>query len=385
MVVGDGRNVQHHSRLDVIRSQVAAWGCAHRGFLIRGALPIKGTATTAKTTACRRAGNQACLGNVAIAVIRLPQREDAVPIINRRLSAANCERAQVDLKFLIAYLDHPQFRGDLAIEFRGPSDLGVYDRGFRLAQIMFCADGSYRVRTHRRFIVGTPLQDQRRFADTGDPDGKYATFSVGAHALHSLLQKSHIVAMRSRIKEIPHKEEIGVAHFIAADTMARTDVVVIDREVGDSDTEHRAERLDLLALQETEPATYRFLAIEVKLGNNAELDTATQARAHKRSAVEQVRGYAAQIDRCFDAYADCYRTNIAQKLKLGLLRNGWDGAPTIVPGTQAMLVVAGYSGIAARNLDVIAREHPDLWVKTFSYGLHSEGGVIAGLRGAPAV
>ena len=86
--------------------------------------------------------------------------------------------------------------------------------------------------------------------------------------------------------------------------MARTDVVVIDREVGDSDTEHRGERLDLLALQETEPATYRFLAIEVKLGNNAELDTATQARTGKRSAVEQVRGYAEQIDRCFDAYAD---------------------------------------------------------------------------------
>ena len=308
-----------------------------------------------------------------------------MPIINRRLSAANCDRAEVDLKFLIAYLDHPQFRGDLAIEFRGPSDLGVYDRGFRLAQIMFCADGSYRVRTHRRFIKDTPLDHHPRFADTADETSSYATFAVRADELHSLLQKGHVVAMRSRIKAIPHKEEIGVAHFIAADTMARTDVVVIDREVGDRDTEHRAERLDLLALQETEPATYRFLAIEVKLGNNAELDTATQARTGKRSAVEQVRGYAEQIDRCFDAYADCYRTNIAQKLKLGLLRNGWEGAPTIVPGTKAMLVVAGYGGIAAPYLDIIAREHPDLWVKTFGYGLHSKGGIIADLRDSPVV
>ena len=191
--------------------------------------------------------------------------------------------------------------------------------------------------------------------------------------------------MRSRIKAIPHKEEIGVAHFIATDTMARTDVVVIDREVGDSDPEHRGERLDLLALQETEPATYRFLAIEVKLGNNAELDTLAQARAKKRSAVEQVRGYADQIDRCFDAYAACYRTNIARKLELGLLRNGWDCAPTIVPGTKAMLVVAGYSGIAAPYLEVIARDHPDLWVKTFGYGLRSEGGIIADLRDAPQI
>ena len=57
--------------------------------------------------------------------------------------------------------------------------------------------------------------------------------------------------------------------------------------------------------------------------------------------------------------------------------------PLIVRDTQAMLVVAGYGGIAGPYLDVIARDHPDLWVKTFDYGLQSEDGTITGLRRAP--
>jgi hypothetical protein len=306
-----------------------------------------------------------------------------VPIINRCLSDTNCKRAKDELAFLIGYLKHPQFRGDLAIEFRGPSDLGVYDRGFRLAQIKFSRGGGYEVRTHRRFIVGTPLQDESSILRAGDTTGEYATFSVAPDAIHALLQKSHIVAMRSRIKDIRRREEIGVAHVIAADTMRGTDVVVIDREVGDSAPEHRGERLDLLALQRVKAQEYRFLAIEVKLGNNSELDTVAQARTGARSAVRQVEGYAEQIDRYFDAYASCYRKNISQKLELGLLDNGWREAPTIVCGTQAMLVVAGYGGIAGPYLDVIARDYPDLWVKAFDYGLRSEDGTITGLRKAP--
>jgi hypothetical protein len=90
-------------------------------------------------------------------------------------------------------------------------------------------------------------------------------------------------------------------------------------------------------------------------------------------------GYAGQIDQYFDEYAACYQKNVEQKLKLGLLRNGWTEAPKIVPGTQAMLVVAGYSGRAKQHLDLIKREQPELWLRTFDYGLKSEGGRIVGL------
>ncbi len=177
-----------------------------------------------------------------------------MPIINRSLSDKNCQRAKDELAFLVGHL--ARFRGELAIEFRGPSELSVYDRGFRLAQIAFGPRCSYRVSTHRRFIGEsarhkvTPLHNNPQFPDVGDPNDSYATFHADARSIRTLLQMKHIAAMRSRIKEISHREEIGVSHFIAADTMSGTDVVVIDREVGDSAPEHRGERLDLLALRE---------------------------------------------------------------------------------------------------------------------------------------
>ncbi len=303
-----------------------------------------------------------------------------MPIINRCLSKTNLERAKTDLSFLVAHLGRSRFRGELAIEFRGPSELSVYVRGLRLAQVRFCRGGTYRVTTHRRFIKGTTLEDRSRFTRADNSTDTYPAFDATRESLRVLLQTSYLAAMRSRIKGIPSKEEAGVAHFIAADTMQGTDVVVIDREVGDSAPEHRGERLDLLALQRVRSGEYRFLAIEVKLGNNPELDIATQERRGERSAVEQVKGYRDHIEKYFDEYAACYTRNIAQKLELGLLKNGCEEAPTIVRGTRALLVVAGYSGIARPHLDAIAREHADLWVKTFDYGLRSGNGIIEGLR-----
>ena len=305
-----------------------------------------------------------------------------MPIINRRLSWKNVERAKSELAFLLDYLGLPRFRGDLAIEFRGPSELSIYDRGFRLAQVRFLRAGAYKVITHEKFIERTPLANEQRYPRVKGPE-HYAAFECTKDTIHHLLQSKHIAAMRPRIKEISHREEIGVSHVIAADNARGTDVVVIDREVGDSAPEHRGERLDLLALQEVARGQYRFLAIEVKLGNNPELDITTRTRRDVRSAVEQVLGYRDQIDRYHEDYADCYRENVAQKLELGILDNGWREAPSIIPGAQAMLVVAGYGGIAEPHLDVIAREHPDLWVRVFGYGLESADGCIKGLRWAP--
>jgi hypothetical protein len=296
-----------------------------------------------------------------------------VPIINRHLSKASFERAKHDLRFLVSYVRNSH--GELAIEFRGPSELSVYDRGFRLAQVRFGRDGDYRVRTHKKFIKSTPLEDSEEFPTVPDSAKDYATFAVPAKSIHRLLQANHVARMRTRIKDIRHKEEVGIAHFIAADTMQGREVVVIDREVGDSDVDHRGERLDLLALQRRDDGQYRFLAIEVKLGNNPELDTVTQTRRGERSAVGQVEGYRDQIEKCFEAYRDCYRTSVAQKIGLGLLDN-WAEPPEIVRDTKALLVVAGYTGMAQRHLDVIARDHPGLWVKTIRYGLRSEAGKI---------
>ena len=292
-------------------------------------------------------------------------------VIKRRLSEDNYERAKDELGFLVDHLGRAQFRGDLAIEFRGPSELSVYDRGFRLAQIMFARDGSYRVGTHTSFIQKTPLDGNPRFPAVIDDEKKSATFAVTAGGLRSLLQTTHIARMRTRIKEVRHREEIGVSHVIAADTMNGGDIVIIDREVGHSGSALPGERLDLLALERVRADEYRFLAVEVKLGNNPELNL----RAAGRNAVMQVEGYRDEIDRCFDDYKECYEENVRQKIGLRLL-DCWEAAPTIVRGTNAMLVVAGYMGIAAPHLEAIEREHKDLWVKKIRYDLNA-------LPGAP--
>jgi len=309
-------------------------------------------------------------------------------IVNRHLSDRNVERVRSDLRFLIGYLDHPKLKGDLAIEFRGPSELSIYDRGFRLAQIRM-PRGGYRVATHKRFVEGTPLLPdnqgkQPQFTPALSRSGKYLTFSADAKSIHRLLQLRHILAMRSCVREVTRREEIGVAQVIAAENMNRgrgnlKGVVVIDREVGDSAQQHVRERLDLLALQRVDGDEYRFLAIEVKLGNNPELDIRAKKRQGKRNAVEQVMGYAQHIDDNFDDYADCYRQNVAQKIELGLL-DDWAQAPTIVKDTKPLLAVAGYAGIAESHLDAIQEEYPELWIKTFRYGVESVDGVVQGLR-----
>jgi hypothetical protein len=295
-------------------------------------------------------------------------------IITRYLSEENCDRAKEELGFLFEHL--VRYRGELAIELRGPSELSVYDRGLRLARISFRRGGTYRMTTHRRFIAGTPLGAH---LDPGAPPEGYEDFdNLTARELHHLLSKKNIDAMRPCIKRIPSKEELGVAHVIAADTMEGADLFVVDREVGDSAEGHRGERLDLLALQQVPGGQYRFLAIEVKLGNNPELDVAAQARRGKRHAAEQVLGYVEQIDQFFDEYAACYRRNVEQKITLGLL-GSWRQAPEIVPGAQALLVVAGYSGIAAPLLRELGERYPELWVRTFDYRLRSEDGCVVGL------
>lgn len=308
-------------------------------------------------------------------------------IITRYLSegpGGSVERVKTELDFLRKYLKHDRLRGDLALEFRGPSELSVYYRGLRMAQVRFRRAGGYRVTTHKSFIKKTPLrQDQKEPPFRAEPVGEdYVKFDVGSDSIHALLQMKHILAMRTQIKKVPLREEIGVSHVIAADNMKGTGVVVIDREVGDSAPEHPGERLDLLALQAVGGGEYRFLAIEVKLGNNPELDLDARERAGARSAVEQVEGYAAHIEQYFDEYADCYRKNISQKLELELLDN-WPVVPTIVRGTRPLLVVAGYSRIAGPRLDEIEHKHQRLWVKTFGYELESRDGRILGLRSTP--
>src|SRR5680860_793387 len=297
-------------------------------------------------------------------------------VINRYLAEENVTRAKKELAFLLKYLNHQDFRRELAVELRAPNKLSIYDRGIRLAELTFLSGNKYRVRTNIKFIEGTALgrHDEIYYVTTGSE----AVFAVPARGMHSLLQKKHLQQMRARIRDVNYKEELQVAHMIAAYTSMGKDVVVIDREVGDSAPQLPGQRLDLLALQQVEGDRYRFLAIEVKLGNNPELDEEARHRVGARTGPEQLEGYVAHIDQHFNDYADCYQRNVEQKSQLGLL-SSWATAPPIINDTKGLLVVVGYMGMAEDHLQKIKQEHPNLWLKTFDYRLESGDGEIKGL------
>jgi len=299
-----------------------------------------------------------------------------VLVINRYLAEENVTRAKKELEFLLEYLNHQDFRRELAVELRGPNKLSIYDRGNRLAELTFLSGNKYRVRTNIKFIEGTALNRDGKFSYV--TKGSDAVFAVPARGMHSLLQKKHLQQMRARIRHVNYKEELRVAHMIAADTSMGEDVVVIDREVGDSAPELPRQRLDLLALQQVEGDRYRFLAVEVKLGNNPELNEEARHRIGARAGAEQLEEYVAHIDQYFDDYADCYQRNVEQKFKLGLL-SSWTAPPRIINDTKGLLAVVGYMGMAEDHLQKIKEEHPNLWVKTFDYRLESGDGEIKGL------
>ena len=297
-------------------------------------------------------------------------------VINRFLSDVNLDRVRNDLKFLIRYLDHPKLRGEIALEIRSPNVLTLYDRGNRLAKIEVQSSGNYRIALHQKFACGTPLSDSNTFP-VKSIKGQYADYIVTAAQIHSFLQLKHLKALRSRIKKVNYKEELHVAQMIASDTNRLGSLLVIDREIGHRSKGHRpvgngGRFLDLLALQKKNNGRYRFLAIEVKLGNSPELDEATCYRQQKRSAVKQINEYVSGIESHIADYITCYRNNVEQKIALGII-GGWSQAPDIVPEVKGMLAIAGYTGIAAPYVRDIRRDHPQLLIQQIDYRLRVKG------------
>lgn len=56
--------------------------------------------------------------------------------------------------------------------------------------------------------------------------------------------------------------------MLITDNLDRDELILIDRQVPDTKLNRR---MDLLALKQTQGSQYRFLVLEVKMGNNPEL------------------------------------------------------------------------------------------------------------------
>jgi len=174
------------------------------------------------------------------------------------------------------------------------------------------------------------------------------------------LQQKHINQFCSRIKKVNYGEEIVFEQALITDNLERDDLIIIDRQITDKALSRK--RMDLLAIEQIEAKSnkYRFLVIEVKLGNNPELEN---------DVAKQLDGYVKHIEKHFNDYKMCYEKMYEQKCQIGLLNARAFLSIEIEKPVKGVVVVGGYSILARKSITDLKATFPELRVRQFKYKL----------------
>jgi hypothetical protein len=278
-------------------------------------------------------------------------------VINRVLDDENLALMKRDMKPLLRRVRDS--KGELLIFLRDNS-FNVYYRGNSLAQIAFppggtSAQATYRVTIRWAFVEKSKLEVDpvvAEFAMSVSSDGKSVIYDVTASELRVLLKAVHIADLCKRIRTVDYSEELAFEQKLIADNMDRDDLVIIDRQVVLYDMTPQGRRrrcIDVLALQQVEGNSYRFLVIEAKMGNNPEL---------KNAVVSQLDGYVDCVKLHIEELRDCYEENYRQQKLLGLIGRPTVSAIQIVDDVRGMIVVSGYSGQVKKKVDDLKQQCP---------------------------
>ncbi len=273
--------------------------------------------------------------------------------IARWLNDDCMNRMTKDLRFLLKMIRASD--GELELALRGKY-FNLYYRGNSLAKVVFLASGRYRVEISSEFCRDSlACTDPRFSALASESVGNKTVLVLPPDLLHPFFQGKHLRDFRSRIKKRSYSEEITYEQMVITDNIGRDDLLIIDRQVTDSVCPGR---MDVLALRQVNGEQYRFLILEVKLGNNPEL---------KGEVAEQLERYVSHINAHFDSYRDCYERVYFQKKQLGLIDSPSHRAIEIVKDVEARVVVIGYSGMARSATNHLVSAHPSVEVQQFSY------------------
>ena len=313
------------------------------------------------------------------AIARLNVTWGSMPIITRYFDQEIISTIKKDFKFLIDAVNRSN--GELVFQIRGPKQFVVYYKGNSLAKIKMRDLDSYDISLHKKFISSKSGEEDlfialQNFADpersasskeTGDKDD-YHVFTVKNNDLHKFLQSKHVKHLQSRIKAVNYKEELIVEQAILSDNMDSASHIIIDTEICDHSSNKRADFLALEASPENGPDSFKFLVIELKLGNNKELNP-----LESKNVLNQIRGYVDRLNtkEVFDEYKICYERSIAQRKAIGL--NYFKTLPAdfkILPGARGLIVVTHYMGIARPSLDKLKKLiSSDIELKLITYKL----------------
>ena len=273
-------------------------------------------------------------------------------MVKRYFSEENYARLQKDFVFLIKIIR--SFKGELEFSIRD-NYFNLYFRGNSAAKVTFLPNDTYRIEINKKFYPPCLIND-KRFSDT--PSGDYLVIKTTSDLLYPLLQKRSLNEIYSKIKSVNFSEELVLEQMLITDNLNRDDLILIDRQVTDDQIRGR---IDLLALKQLQGNQYQFLVLEVKMGNNPELE---------EKVADQIKSYVSHITEHFQEYKTCYEKNYFQKKIWGLFESPhWD-AIEIVPNVQGMIIVGGYSGFANEQIEMLKKNYSTITVQSFQYKIN---------------
>lgn len=228
----------------------------------------------------------------------------------------------------------------------------LYYKGNSLAKVSF-KGVNYKIDIHNKFIKNV-FDGDERFNPEKSKSSHYTSYILKPELLPAFFQMKYLKKIYSNIRKVNYGEEITFEQILITDNLNRPDFFIIDRQI--TETSLKRKRLDLLALQQVDKNKnkYRFLVIEIKLGNNPEL---------KKDVGEQLEGYLTHIHGHFPSWKGCYEKNYKQLKKTGIFDIPEYSEIEIVNSTQGMAVVGGYFNMAQKNISHLKKSYPDVKVK----------------------
>jgi len=247
-------------------------------------------------------------------------------------------------------------KGELDFQIRDDY-LSIYYKGNSLAKVVIKKDG-FIVRVHRNFKLKTAITNdkQKSFdpARVREPGGGNCydeirlSIDPKRNELRIFFKDEIINALATKIREVNRGEEITFEQSIITDNIDDENFIIIDRQVtgrGFPGT------LDLLGLKKMESGKYRFVVLEVKLGNNHELEGDVKG---------QLDRYVNAIEGNFNEFKKCYEINYKQKMELGLFADHYPHSIEIENGVHGKILVGSYAGIAKIAIKLLKGKYPEI-------------------------
>ncbi len=261
-------------------------------------------------------------------------------VIKRSFDKLIFDHIKKDLKFLVNRIHREH--GELDMRLRD-NYFNLYYQGNSMAKVRKTSN-DYEILVHRKFTKESDsCRNQEKLVG-------YININKNGEGLRTCLSKTELDKMASRIKKVNWGEEVTFEQMLITDNPPSTDFIIIDRQITGGSLEKK--RLDLLALrritgQENE---YKFVILEVKLGNNTELEG---------KVLDQLRKYIEIINGNIDEFSRCYENTYQQMKELELLNDDLPEKIKISGPVEGIIVVGGYSQIADIAINKMMRKLKD--------------------------